>query len=310
MAFDLFITFAGLCLFRRPKKEEEKWIEVLLPPTGEHEHCCKDASNPASKPTVPGHFAKLGYHVRYDPGATGTPGNRFREFDFEGKHLDLGSLGNPETLNREFRQLDVVDITDVVTKPLNPGCAIGRVTIRAGSLCPGAVCEHSRGARWEFPDKKPAQHMSTLVTWRIRNVKETVQGGEGLELVVTDLKSRTPERCAILRPVDGQIRIYLFHTPYDELPSQGVPPFQTWTQEEPDPTKAEHFRAYYDLFPGHKPAQGDVPVFVDEGNDEDDFEPVLALFAGTPDAKLMKLHRGFGRRYNCILTVVDDGGEG
>ncbi len=312
MAFDLFITFAGLCLFQRPKEGGEE-LKVFLPPTQGHEHCCKDASDPTSESTVPGHFARLGYHVRYDPTLTGGPGKRFQEFEFAGKHLDLGSIGGrPKTLNREFRQLDVVDITDVVTEPLCPDRAIGGATIRSGSLCPGAVCEHSRGARWEIPGKKPTQHMATLVTWRIRDVKKVMEGGEGLELVVTDLKGRNPERCAVLRPVDGQIRIYLFHTPHDELPSQGVPPFQTWNSKGPNgerATEADHFRAYYSLFPGH---DGDeVPEFVDEGEeDEDGDEPEGSEEGlGVASRKFHQVGR-FGRRYNCILTVVDDGGEG
>ncbi|HEU4455835.1 MAG TPA: hypothetical protein VFR81_22410 [Longimicrobium sp.] len=327
MAYDLFITFAGLCMFRRPRVEEEargggsredRRVEVLLPPTGAHAECCGDGrsgDHGAAGERVPGHFARLGYHARYDPTVTSAPGKRFREFDFTGKRLDLGSLGNPDSLNREFGHMDIVDLTDVVTGPLDPDCAIGQVIMKAGSLCPGAVCDHSRGARWKLA-KKETQHMATLVTWRIRRVRELVRGAEGLELKVADLKSGEKEVCGILRPVDGQIRIYVFHTPWDELPSQGVPPFQTWTSGGLKPTEADHFKAYYELFPDH----GDdaVPMFVDEGVDEDEEREAEAgteaarsdgPAAVSPQPKA-HLHLGFGRRYNCILTVVDDGGQG
>lgn len=266
MAFDLYITFAGLCLFSRRKEAGKEVLYVLLPDV-KHVHVNGQPMEP--------HRAVVGYHARYHHSTpspkTLVPGKNphFKEHNLNGHDLDLSGIESKDSLKPELDHMDVVRVPKITPNRPEPAKALSKVVLRAGRACPTELCEPNRGAQWELTwpengnDVTICQYMATMVHWRICNVT-SAEGKDEFTLRTSSKEGGL--NLATLRPDGrGRIRIYLFHTPKDELPSAGPPPFKKLKPE----ASMEHFEAYYSLY-GVK----DGPV------------PVLALQCGT-DAALM-----------------------
>lgn len=248
MPFTLHVTFAGLCLFRRNPTDR---LVVLIPDT----------------PPSHRHEAVLGFHVRYEE-QTGQPGRRFHEINLRDRVLDLSSLSTGDTFDISFPQAladaGVVDISHVVERPAKNDRAVARVEIAHGTVCPANVCATPSGALWHLCrdeggttlcDEEPT-FMATSVQWIISNVTEQVRGSEGLELKTKERRTGNVITHATLRPDDeDRIRIYVFHSPANELPSSPGAPRKRLKHGD----RADHFREFKRLF--DRPAREPVPRF-------------------------------------------------
>lgn len=305
MAFDVYVTFAGLCLF--VDRGSEHPMEVLLPPTGAmthttgcgcQEHQAGHGAGAAGRHhagggaadgdahhggggngsgggggghTHPQHYAVVAYPTIYEEGdasAEQTPD--FREFDLMGGVLDLSCLAARNRHLQVFLR-DVVDLTEVVKgQPADRAAAVGEVLIASGTACPISVLDHYPGGRWKLGNRPPEQ-MSTRIRWVIPDVVETWEGGEGLKLRILDKQGNVRETLPTLRPTpDKRIMLWIYHTLEDELPSRqparDAAPAALHAEGLPNPgDPAEHFAAYYTLFPGVRPV---IPTFVDKGEGE------------------------------------------
>jgi hypothetical protein len=266
MAFDLYVTFAGLCLFKRKHNEP---MRVLLPDAGMS------------------HRAVVGWHVRYAvrPDATA---RRFEERPLvRSGELRLDSLTTDDRLNTSLSGLDIVEIFPLMQRPAKRNKALAEVVVGHGSACPPHICEHFRGARWNlcWPHGEYEQHMATALTWRIAAVESRLAGSneEGIELV-QHVGGATP-KLGTLRPINGQIRIFVFNVKPGELPSANPPEMETLRPGYP----AEHFTAFYTLF--DPPAPNCVPEFVDDGTPRE-----LPFIGGV-----------FGRLFTCMVASTDEG---
>lgn len=288
MAFDLFITFSGLCLFRHKKKDK---LRVLLPETsGCHRH-----------------YPVFGYHARYRPGALSTPGKRFVEHPLGCGALLLDQFEADDDLDRSLGRTDVVDISAVARKPADPSRAFLQVVIGAGAVCPPSVCEQPRGARWKLgkhAGPEEGRHMATSLTWRIQHVRQQVGNYDGLTLNVPEHNGTV--KTVTLRPDRGQIRVFVFHTMEDEQLSAGPPPFEQLCPNHP----ADHFSIYYGLF--RRPVDTPIPHFVNDGDDEEEEDDdASTALAPAGDHFLRRAGRsrqgfgvGYGRRQTCVVTAA------
>lgn len=292
MAFDLYVTFSGLCLFW---KRKESPLQILLP----------DA-------TGFDHRIVVGYHVRYDPRLTSASYARFFEHKIQeqGWELRLDRLQTlDEGIDVEMKEVSIVNIHKIVKKPPNLSNAYFRASVNRGALCKRNDCEHEMGAHWTLKESEEEEdrpeRMATTIHWKIPNVSATVGNREGLTLQVCRRceQNDIEEKClANLYPVNGQIRIYVFHTPRSEFPS-ATP--ENLEQVKPNHT-VEHFRAYYKLFDGINPKQKPVPK--------------LKSFEKLPRAGILKKKLRptieeatmitppyyYGRRFNCILASISE----
>jgi hypothetical protein len=268
MAFDLFVTFAGMCLFKI--KPDEPLLRVLLPGP------------------VHNHHAIVGFHLKYAVQST-AHGNRFRERPLpRGGKLLLDRLVTDDTLEPNLDGYNVVNLTEVLGRPPEPDKAFCQVLLKHGSACPRALCEPADGAIWKLEGSaggKP-QHMATSVTWCVSNVQNELgrTGEEGLDLLL-EVGGAT-QKLAELRPQGNQIRLYVFHTHACELPSGNPPCIQRLRKGH----KVEHFRDYYKLFPGDPPDA--APVFVNDGSKR-----------ALPFAEA----RAFGRLFTCMVSQTNEG---
>jgi hypothetical protein len=273
MSFTLHVTFSGLCLFRRSPTDE---LLVLLPPGHQGDP----------------HVARVGYHVRYDSTLVSPQGARFAEIPFEGRVLDLRGITSGTSLDPSFPAhldaLEVVDISDIVDEPARPSRERARVHIRHGGVCPIGVCARPRGAqfkiRWNEANgqqKEKLQRMATSVQWIIPEVQQN-----SLALKSTDLRGADEQTHATLTP-DGnnRIRIYVFHTLPDELPSSVRPAHEKLKKGTPAP----HFRHYYHLF--GNPAAQPIPTFHEHRDPANSQKILRNLF--------------FGRRFTCMVASAD-----
>jgi hypothetical protein len=241
MAFDLYVTFAGLCLFKRRHDEP---LRVLLPGP------------------VPDHHAVVGCHARYAGTATNAAGDLWEHPIPQGGQIGLDEVRSTDALDRSLAGLHVVDLFALMQRPAERDRAFAEVVIGHGSACSPHPWERARGARWELAWPKGIywNHMATAVTWRIRDVQDRIETNEeGIELTVR-MPSGARRTLATLRPRGGHVSMYVFHAPRCELPSGDL----GTCQENLAPGDGmPHFQAYYSLFDGESPAC--MPRFVDEG---------------------------------------------
>lgn len=264
MAFDLYITFSGLCLLARRKEE----MLVLLPRT---DGCHK-------------HWAVLGSDVRYQPDRTGEAVNGFVEHRLAEQQILL-DLDTEHALDNHLHGFDIAEIPRTAGL-LRPDLSYLQFVLVDGAPCPLGLCNQEKGAKWEYRGKR--QNLATELHWRIRDVTSDADGAEGLSVRVATTDSRKYD--VVLRPVNRQIRMYLFHTIADELPSNNPPAPNLL---EPD-SEAPHFCHYYDLFMGG--AECDPPRFAPERVKSNRREKGEALFR----------HAHIGRRYSCVAATFND----
>ncbi|HEY0019451.1 MAG TPA: hypothetical protein VGC13_24330 [Longimicrobium sp.] len=270
MAFDLYITFSGLCmLVRRPDE-----LLVLLPHTHDGDHK---------------HVAVFGSHRRYQPEAAG--GTPFVEHELGRGVVSLDDLDADSKLRTNLQGFEIADITGCVSPVQNPGAIFAQIVVNQGAPCPREVCEQHHGAYWNFRDPEnhgsvKRQRLATALHWRIRDVREEVDGREGLMVRVTPSSGQPYD--VTLRPSGGQLRMYVFHTLPDEKPSSGPPHPRPIKNGE----KAPHFEHYFELFDG-KPSEECLPEFAGDTEEARDGE------------KFMQFNF-VGRRYSCVMATIDD----
>lgn len=265
MAFDLFITISGLCLLVR--KEEE--LLVLLPATSD---------DPKHK-----HHAVLGSHARYQP-EEATAASVFVEHHLARQTISFDDFDTDHAFRADLEKLGIAKIPKKDVGTLTPAKSYLQFMLADGGPCPENLCAHEKGGRWLY--KNVEQTLATALHWRIRDVNSDVDGREGLAIKVL---STMGERYTVkMRPVNRQIRMYLFHTPADELPSQNPPV----PQHLPSGTPAPHFCHYFELFSS---GECDAPTL----------EPDVVSTSKGNVAKRYQ-HDHIGRRYSCLLATYDD----
>src|SRR5688500_3470323 len=99
MAFDLYVTFAGLCLFTRRHSEP---LRVLLPGP------------------VPGHHAVVGCHARYADRSTNPAGDLWEHDLPANGRLLLNELRTGDPLDLSLAGLNVVDLFSLMQRPAEP----------------------------------------------------------------------------------------------------------------------------------------------------------------------------------------------
>ena len=243
MAFDLYITFSGLCLFA---PGPDGTLQVLLPEI-------RGGGGATS------HEPIIGSEVIYQPGAPGETDDLWHCRLGRGV-VDLTDLKTSDSLKFDLSPASVVDIRRIADAPLKPTAARVQVLLKKGALC--TDCDTVYGARWwmvypfEFPK---LMHMATKIHWKVSGITNKVGDGEGLRLSYPPVVG---DECKLftLRPdARKEIRIDIYNTPSDEHPGKPNP-----AEEEILPLgSAKHFRAYYDLF--DKPKRRTVPKFWDKG---------------------------------------------
>ena len=236
--FDLYITFAGLCML----VDDDKRLHALLPRTDTHKH-----------------EAKLLFNPGFKMGATGELNHRLKPESIDLKHrkLDLSGHVSPDPLKPNFAQCDVLDLGRVTGKKVardlldkgdattDPNVSVSRVTLASGK---GTL--RKRGAKWKI-GTDPADYMATSVQWRIRSLK-----GTSLTLNLDRLNNKSdPATSVSLRAVDGEIWIWIYHVPNEELPNE-LPPVARPCRK-PEGGMAHHVEELYKLLD----TTGEPPVF-------------------------------------------------
>lgn len=226
MPFELRIHFTGLCLFTpdpTPSDNGPPRLHVVLVADGMH-------------------------HPRliYDSGYA-TEGSRDLSGDLKcerlnGFALTIGTPGGPIDLNLPPAILDLHEMFGVGRLPRKytgptPGSDVAaRVTALAGGVTSTAL-----GARYIVPggdaDKWPRK-ITTLVQW-------TIEGLEGKfdAWKLEPLGQTSPTAGPTLFPINDEIDVWIFNSMAIDLP----PPGRRKLPRKGD--KAEHFGAYYKLFP-------------------------------------------------------------
>jgi hypothetical protein len=317
MAFDVHVTFVGLCLF--VDRGPENPMEVLLPATGAHAasppdpHATSGGDCPCSvhghagaAPHADGthggtahvheHAAAVLYPTALEEEEAGEDPPELRRFDLKGGVLDLSGLA---TYNRHLHVYlrDVVDLTEVVKGRLaDRDAAAGKVLIASGTSCPISLRPHFAGGRWKLGNR-PRQHMSTRVHWIIPDVVETAgeDGEEGLALRILDAQGNVREALPTLRPFQNRIDLFVYHALEEE-----IPPFKAnlASDDEIRPgDRAEHFEAFYALFPGVHPV---VPAFVDRGTSNDPGGGEALLSAAAP----LAASTAAAGKLACVVSAV------
>lgn len=233
MAFDLHITFGGMCLLVRDYQMER--LCVLLPPV----------------PPEMGHPHTSTLHVKV--------GGEVKCVSLAGLHLDLSPLPTDDGLAFNF-PLNLVDL-DYVTREavardllgdLTSGSVLSTITLAAGS-CGGV----SRGARWCL-GSRPPRFMATTVEWVIRSVDRAAVDGlaeytrcDASELIKTIESNHTPA-----------LHVGIFNTPKHDKPSE-LPPINRPLDRPAPGVEIRHFDAFYGLY--KDPAGRPTPKFKDLG---------------------------------------------
>jgi hypothetical protein len=237
MAFDLHVTFAGMCLLVHDRTQ----LHVLLPPTHEH-------------------VAKLFYAQQHvDP--TADKKEISEKHPLKNRLLDLRPLGPgssvpgpvpPTVINlgtvmglaverKLFESIDTRPPAPFGQDPL-PGLVLARVSLAAGTgivpLPPGNL-----GAVWKL--KGGYHRLAIKVQWTIPDVT-----GTEFRLRLKGLNGESDEEVEHkLTPIrEGgrdMIHLYVFHSPEDDLPNNLPLPAPTTTLEIGAP--ASHFISYYSL---------------------------------------------------------------
>ncbi|HEX8696748.1 MAG TPA: hypothetical protein VF746_30295 [Longimicrobium sp.] len=277
MPFNLHIEIAGICLFVRRSRDGK--LHVLLPPVAGMEP----------------HVKVIGWPAKYNPKAP--TGKTHQELSLEAGTLDLSQLvEGGDSLVVDLP--GVVDISDIVNMPADQTKALAHVVIGHGTLCPSPPCQHRKGARWRI-NSRPPTHMATSIQWRITGVTNEVEDDNGVRRPGLKIKTSNGGTLATLRPdSDGQIRIYVYNAPHDELPSQPEPTNPVLNPGD----EAHHFRGYYALF-GDK--AGPLPQFEDEGRDASDPNSSFRAANSLPPA-FTAPSLSSGRRFTCMLAVNEE----
>lgn len=247
MAFDLHITFAGMCLFVPDKKNGQDVMHVLLPST-EHGH----------GGGMSHHLSQLLYKPEHDPGKSASEAlEKPMEVPLRDRLLDLTHLGDKSSyIPPDFS--GVVDLNEAAERKVDRafldevdtgGRVVTRVTLAAGSA---SIPERSKGGKWRLGHI--SKQMATGVEWTISDVQ-----GDFLELELEGMNRdvNQPPHVLRLEPVaDGGkqvIHLWLYHSPESEIPGE-LPPSKIPRTPNPG-EKAEHFAAFYNL------TGAPVPVF-------------------------------------------------
>jgi hypothetical protein len=236
MPFKLRITFSGLCLFVPGKDDSAGWMHVLMPATGKRVHK---------------HVAQLGYDQAYEVDATGDPVGMPKYVPIEGSALG-GPSGTKPGANLPAPEglVDLSDLTGakveprLVEGPPDSGIVAARMSLGAGvgAGVPG-------GAYWNLDGREV--RMPHRAVWILDvpgdNLTWSVAGTDG------GLRS--------LRPIDGEIVLYVMHQPAHELPPTRLPlpdgPFSL----PPRGYRNDHFEAYYDVLDQTPQSKRPIPVF-------------------------------------------------
>ncbi|MFL5383736.1 MAG: hypothetical protein ACJ8GN_14545 [Longimicrobiaceae bacterium] len=262
MPFTLYVTFSGLCMVKKPGE-----LRVLMPHAAGHE-------------TV------VGSHVRYQPGAPAMP--RFRELGIKNGEIAV-DLQTTAGLSLDLSSFSLFNVSRATKKPAKHERARMQVILKKGAPCPPTVCEQSHGAIWEIEVDGVTEEvrMPTAIHWRVADVRNMVDGEEGLKLEFLGSDGYPGE--LVFRPVEEnaerQIRIYFYNTPLDEHPSKEPPTRHKIKKGEANP----HFRAYYKLYDG--PDKTPDALFKNDG------APIQPKFV----SRLLFL----GRRLTCVVVEGD-----
>jgi hypothetical protein len=277
MAFNLRITFSGLCLFvpqpagRGSNRGATGRMHVLMPGMFGHEH--------AMDRHVPILSYDAGYLVQGGP-TLGVPAlaklSGLALAPVAGEEASLALCGH------------IVDLKEITRKPVDPDHLgadtkkklVARVTLGAGKLTrvsPGVCWE------WRPGEFRPIAHR---VEWEIPGIE-----GDRLELVGDILGGGgTPKALGTLFPVDGRINLEVLHDTAHELPPDPMPMHHSAPPMPGDSPK--HFSAYYGVFGGPVPIV--LPRYWGDLSDA----PAIAN-----GCEVIPPDMG-GRPYNCLVAAV------
>lgn len=246
MSFDLIVNFTGLCMF---VPEDDALMHVLLPtiPESMDHGEGEGMTGPAMGP----HRARVIYDMAYtDPRSVEVIGewdrkelaHRMLDFSWLGGRVrdgsgNLGDVYNPnlpkELLDFNYITGQSIDRTLVADK--TPGeRLLARVTFGSG-----AVECYEPGALWEIEDDPPtARKMAWWIKWRIADIR-----GDRLDLALEGLNGGQGAATQALHPIDGEIELFVYHVPPEQLPPNAyIPP-------EPSPgTPPGHIHAFFELY--------------------------------------------------------------
>lgn len=241
MSFDLRIHFVGLAVF---VPEDDKQMHVLLP-AANHQH--------AGGTHIEKHFARVIFDEAYLDHRKHQLSRKYRHIDIEGRELNLTGVSVAD-LALDMQLPDELPALDKVAGPvdrahvsgaLDPDVLSGRVTVDSGAL---TFC--GLGAAFHFTDLIKPQRMPVRTEWTIRGItsrKSATDGGMAflpeISLVSDTLPAKSiPE----LFPIGQTIHLMVFHAISKEYPPKG----EDFDIPQPKPEeKAEHFPAYYKLYP-------------------------------------------------------------
>jgi hypothetical protein len=279
----LRITFAGLCLLVRDDTRGR--VHFLLPGKGEH---------------AKHHVAQLYLDARHLLGAAAPEG--MCAFPLHNVLLDLSFLS---AVNNAITTaaVELASLSCITDNPVErnfidetiPGESVKtRVTINTGR-----VGWRNRGARWNLGERCRSTRMPTAVEWVIDNVDEA-----GFTLPLAGLNGNTAETSLRIRPIKGEIHLFIFHSLKETLPVM-LPkyPLGEPVAEPGSRPHAPHFSAFYHLV--NASATDTVPEFDGEGaapeQSAEGHEPE-AEGAETDHSRHWKARLGFD--YGCMLATA------
>jgi len=274
----LSIKFVGLCMWARESRNKEReYDHVLFVNHGEvgasdhhgshsaHERPPGSTTDQHVQPH-PKHLPRLVYHKKYerpnfDAHHNGEPVLTCK--NLAGKVLYLGSR-DEGVLSSGFPSALLTDISEIGgTGPLgrayvrqNPPAAVAsRITLYSGHPNP---IDDTNLPRWrnscdgEKPPKQWEGKLASNVEWVITELEPGP-----VPLHFLSLSDESLIETLYLRPEDGRITLLAFNSPYDDLP----PLDRRGGLYASECERAEHFEAYYSLFPSTPVV---LPGLVDE----------------------------------------------
>lgn len=259
MSFDLRIHFVGLAVF---VPEDTNYMHVLLP-AANHVH--------EGAEVIEKHFARVIFDEAYLDPTKHQLSRKYRHIDIEGRELNLSGVPVADS-NLDTRLPDELPALDPVAGPLDPALVsgvldphvlTGRVTVDSGAM---TFC--GLGAAFHFTDLITPQRMPVRTEWTVRGVtsrKSPADGGMAflpeIPLVSSTLPAKSiPE----LFPIGQTIHLMVFYAIAKEFPPKG----EDFDIPQPGPEeRAEHFPAYYDLYPGMSTTRHIIPTPASSGID-------------------------------------------
>lgn len=233
--FDLRITLTGLCMYvpeREPR--DRRRLHVLLPRAdGHHAHDGIDE-----------HACRLMWNSKYE---NGIDENAWSSRNLAGQELRLDAPTRKITLDIPEEFIPLADICDVGEVDLD--AAMPKLSAWV-NFDTGAMYNFAEPTCWQVPRGSAARPLTHQAEWVIPNVSEDRLQGWSLRALDGSGSVGLPT----LRPVGGEVRLYVYHVPPHEIPAT--------PSEEPKSTsyarEATHFLAYYSLL--KTPPTGKRPV--------------------------------------------------